>query len=137
MRMMRGAIVAALLALLAAPGCGARKGAAGMVRSSVLGTYPKETAALLVLEIKKIRALRPDTPWIKDMAALADRQDGPFSEIIRRLGPEILGRLERLSLAVVPQNESVGYAVLAEGSFDGAKLREALGGSDSLTLAEA
>ena len=137
MRKMRGAIVAALLALLAAPGCGARKGAAGMVRSSVLGTYPKETAALLVLEIKKIRALRPDAPWIKDMAALADRQDGPFREIIGRLGPELMGRLERLSLAVVPRaDSSVGYAVLAEGSFDAAKLREALGGSDFLTLVE-
>ncbi|HKB06913.1 MAG TPA: hypothetical protein VKF61_01400 [Candidatus Polarisedimenticolia bacterium] len=137
MRKMRGAFVAALLALLAAPGCGARKGAAGMVRSSVLGTYPQETAALLVVEIKKIRALRPDTPWIKDMAALADRQDGPFREIIGRLGPELMGRLERLSLAVVPQaDSSVGYAILAEGSFDAAKLREALGGSDSLTLVE-
>jgi len=130
-------MIAALLALLAAPGCGARKGAAGMVRSSILGTYPKETAALLVLEVKKIRALRPDAPWIKDMAALADRQDGPLHEIIRRVGPEILGRLERLSLAVVPRaNSSVEYAILAEGSFDGAKLREALGGGDFLTLVE-
>jgi hypothetical protein len=137
MRTMRGAMIAALLALLAAPGCGARKGAAGMVRSSVLGTYPKETTALLVLEVKKIRSLRPDTPWIKDMAALGDRQDGPFHEIIRRLGPEVLGRLERLSLAVVPRaNSSVEYAILAEGSFDGAKMREALGGGDSLTLVE-
>jgi len=138
MRTMRGAALAAALLLMAlAPGCEGRKGAAGMVRSSALGTFPQETAALLVLEIKKIRALHPDAPWLKDMASLADREEGPLREVLRRIGPDVLARLDRLSLAVVPRTDrGVGYAVLAEGSFDGAKLREQLGGSDLQTVVE-
>jgi hypothetical protein len=137
MRTMRAAVATALFLLAIAPGCGARKGAAGMVRSSSLGVFPKESVALLVLEVRKIRALRPDTPWLKDMASFADREDGPFQQIIRRLGPDVLARLERLSLAVVPRPERlVGYAVMAEGTFDAAKMRESLGGSDFLTLVE-
>jgi hypothetical protein len=137
MRTMHGAAVAVTMSLLVMSGCGGRKGAAGMVRSSALGTFPRDTAALLVLEVKKVRALHPDVPWIKDMASLADREGGPFQEVIRRLGPDVLARLERLSLAVVPQpDRMVGYAVLAEGAFDGARVREALGGADRLTLVE-
>lgn len=137
MRTMRGAALAAALGVLAASGCGGRKGAAGAVRSSAIGTYPRESVALLVLEIKKIRGMRPDTPWLKDMASLADREGGPFQEITRRLGPEFLARLDRLSLAVVPRpDRTVGYGILAEGEFDGAKVREALGDSDVLTLVE-
>ena len=135
MRTMRAVVATALLLLAASPGCGARKGAAGLVRSSSLGTFPRESVALLVLEVGKIRALRPDTPWLKDMASLADREDGPFQQIIKRLGPDVLARLQRLSLAVVPRPERiVGFAVLAEGAFEAAKMREALGGSDFLTL---
>jgi hypothetical protein len=108
------------------------------VRSSVLGTYPRETAALLVLEVNKIRALRPDTPWLKDMAALSGRQGGAVAEILHRLGPDVLARLDRLSLAVVPKpDHTVAYGVLAEGTFDGAKVKEALGGDNLLTLVEA
>jgi hypothetical protein len=131
------AAAAALFLLAAAPGCGGGKGAARVVRSSALGTYPQDTVALLVLEVKKIRALRPDAPWLKDMASLAGREGGPFQEITRRLGPEFLEHLDRLSLAVVPRPDKiVGYGILAEGTFDGAKVREALGGSDVLTLVE-
>ncbi len=132
----RAAVAAALCILVAA--CSGRKGAAGLVRSSAIGTYPRESVALLVLEIKKIRALRPDTPWIKDMASLADREGGPLAVITRRLGPDVLEHLDRLSVAVMPQPDHlIGYGILAEGTFDGAKVREALGGSDLLTLVEA
>src|SRR6266540_1390442 len=137
MRTMRGAALAAALGVLVATGCGGRRGAAGEVRSSALGTYPRESVALLVLEIKKIRGMRPDTPWLKDMAALANRQGGPFQEVIHRLGPEFLARLDRLSLAVVPRpDRTAAYGILAEGTFDGVKVRQALGDNDVLTLAE-
>jgi len=132
----RAALVTAL-ALLAGAGCTGRKGAAGLVRSSALGTYPRETAALLVMEVGKIRTLHPDTPWLKDLAALSGRQGGAVAEIVHRLGPDFLERLDRLSLAVVPgRDRTLAYGVLAEGTFDGAKVRETLGGDALLTLVE-
>jgi len=137
MRTMRAAVPAVLCLLAAVPACGGRKGAAGMVRSSALGTFPQDSVALLVLEVRKIRALHGDTPWLKDVAALADRQDGPFGDIIRRLGTDVLQQVDRLSLAIAPRPDRlVAYAVMAEGAFDGAKVRDALGGSDLLTLVE-
>jgi hypothetical protein len=138
MRMkLRAALATALALLAAAPACSGRKGAAGLVRSSALGTYPRESAALLVMEVKKIRMLHPDTPWLKNMAALSGREGGAVAEIMHRLGPDVLARLDRLSLAVVPRpDHTIAYAVLAEGTFDGAKVREALGGDNLLTMVE-
>lgn len=139
--MMRGtrarAVVVALL-VLAAVACGQKKGAAGLVRSSALGTYPKETVALLVLEVKKVRKLGADLPWVKDLASVARSEGSPLREVTKRLGEETVAQVDRLSLAIVPQDDQrVGYGVLAEGSFDAAKVREALGGQDLLTVVEA
>src|SRR5256885_6728433 len=134
----RAALATALAFLAAAPGCSGRKGAAGLVRSSALAVYPRETAALLVMEVHKIRALHPDTPWLKDMASLSGRNGGAVAEILRRLGPDVLRRLDRLSLAVVPRpDHTIAYGVLAEGTFDGPKVREALGADTLLSLVEA
>src|SRR3989442_11129371 len=102
MRTMHAAVAAVLCLLAAVPACGGRKGAAGMVRSSALGTFPQDSVALLVVEVRKIRALHGDTPWLKDVAALADRQDGPFRDIIRPLGTDVLQQGDRLSLPVAP-----------------------------------
>jgi len=91
----------------------------------------------MVMEVKKIRAFHPDTPWMKEMASRSGRQGGAIAGILTRLGPEVLSRLDRLSLAVVPRpDRTVAYGVLAEGTFDGPKVREALGGESSLTLIE-
>ena len=59
------ALAAALGILALASACGRKGGAAGVVRASVLGTYPKESVALLVLEVKKVRTLGEDVPWMK------------------------------------------------------------------------
>jgi hypothetical protein len=134
----RGALATALALLASAPACTGRKGAAGLVRSSALGTFPRETTALLVMEVGKVRTLHPDTPWLKNMAALSGREGGAVAQILHRLGPDVLARLDRLSLAVVPRpDRPLAYGVLAEGTFDGAKVREALGGENLLTLVEA
>ncbi len=128
----------AVLGLLAAAGCGQRKGAAGLVKSSTLGTYPKETVALLVIEVRKVRKLGADLPWMKDLAAVAESDGGPFKDIIERFGRDIMAQVDRISLAVVPSDdESLAYGVLAEGSFDPAKTRQALGGQEILTVVEA
>jgi len=139
MRLERRAPFAVALALLAAAaGCSGRKGAAGLVRSSPLGTYPRESAALLVVEVKKIRTLRPDAPWIRDLAALPGRQEGLPAAVLRRLGPDVLEKLDRLSLAIVPRpDRTVGYGVLAEGPFDAERMRQDLGGGSLMTLVEA
>lgn len=133
----RRAAVAALL-VLAALACSQKKGAAGLVKSSALGTFPKETAALLVIEIKKVKKLGSDLPWVRNLASMAEGDGGPFKDIVQRLGKETLSQIDRLSLAVVPGIDGrVSYGVLAEGSFDTVKMREATGGQDILTLVEA
>ncbi len=118
----------ALLTWLLVCACGSGRGAAGWVRSSPLGTYPKESVALMVLEVRRARAVGQETPWIKRLASYAEEQGGPFREVTRRLGPEVLEHLDRMS---------VGYALLAEGTFDAPKIRQALGGTDLLTIVEA
>jgi hypothetical protein len=135
---MRARVLVVALVVLAAAGCGQKKGAAGLVKSSALGTFPKETVALLVIEIKKVRKLGADLPWVKDLASVAESEGGPFKEVIERLGRDTLEQVNRLSLAVVPSDDDrLGYGVLAEGSFDTAKMRQALGGQDVLTVVEA
>ncbi len=138
MRSSRRKALAAALGLVAlASGCGRKGGAAAVVRASVIGTYPKESVALLVLEVKKVRALGGDVPWMKKLAALADEEGGPLQEVVKRLGAETVDQLGRLSVAVVPDaGHHIAYGVLAEGSFDPAKIRAALEGRDVLTLVE-
>jgi len=134
----RGVLAAALGVAALAPGCGQRGGAAGIVRASAIGTYPKESVALLVLEVKKVRTLGGQAPWMKRLASLADEPGGPFQEAVKRLGADTIERLNRLSVAVVPDTGNrVAYGILAEGAFDPGRLREALGGQDLLTLVEA
>ena len=131
------AAVAALL-VLAALACNQKKGAAGLVKSSAIGTFPKETAGLLVIEIKRVKKLGADLPWVQKIASLADSDGGPLKDMLQRFGKDTLSQIDRLSLAVVPASENrVGYGVLAEGSFDRAKMKEAIGGQDLLTLVEA
>src|SRR5215510_222276 len=89
-RMRFGILAVAIPAFLAIVCCGGRRGAAGVVSSSELGTYPKETVALLVLEVKRVRTQAPEIPWVKNLAGLADRDDGPFREVLHRLGPDVL-----------------------------------------------
>jgi hypothetical protein len=135
----RPAALLLLTALLGTmvPACSGRRGAAGLVRSSSLRTYPQDTAALLVLEVKKIRSGGPDPSWITNLASMAGRDQGPIADTLRRLAPHILKDLDRLSLAVVPRGEhGVGYGVLAEGNYGEGKLRQALGGQGLLTLVE-
>ena len=135
---MRVRVLVVALGVLAAAGCGQKKGAAGLVKSSALGTFPKETVALLVIEIKKVRKLGADLPWVKDLASVAESEGGPFKVVIERLGRDTVEQVNRLSLAVVPTDDDrLGYGVLAEGSFDAAKMRQALGGQDLLTVVEA
>ena len=132
------ALAAALGILALASACGRKGGAAGVVRASVLGTYPKESVALLVLEVKKVRTLGEDVPWMKRLASLAEEEGGPFQEVVKRLGADTIDQLGRLSMAVVPDaGHGVAYGILAEGSFDPVKIRAALGGRDLLTLVEA
>ena len=131
------ALVAAL-GLLAAAGCGQKRGAAGLVKSSALGTYPKETVALLVIEVKKVRKLGADLPWVKELAAAAESDGGPLKDMIERFGRDTMTQVDRISLAVVPSGDDrLGYGVLAEGTFDPAKMRQALGGQEILTVVEA
>ena len=132
----RAVVVA--LGVLAALACNQKKGAAGLVRSSALGTFPKESAGLLVIEIKKVKKLDADLPWVQKLAAIADSDGGQFKDILQRFGKDTLSQIDRLSLAVVPTKENrVGFGVLAEGAFDAAKMKEAIGGEDILTLVEA
>ncbi len=119
-----------------APGCARDTGGAAIVRKSALGALPTETVGLLVLEVRALRALKRTSSWMEEMAAITD-QEGPFREVRDRFGLETLKRLDRIGLAVVPgPDDRVAYGIVAEGSFDPAKIREALGGQDLVTLVE-
>ena len=128
-------LLAALGALLAMPpGCVRARTAATVVQTSALAAFPKESVAVLVLDIQSLRALDAVSRWMEEMGAAAE-QEGAFREVKERFGMEMLKKLTRLGLALVPRPDStIGYALLAEGDFDPARLKEVLGGQEIMTF---
>jgi hypothetical protein len=106
------------------------------VRNGALGALPRESVALLVLEVKALRAREPVAAWLRDAASGAGRQEA-LEQVRTRFGAQVIDRLERLSLAILPlEGVTMGWVVLAEGAFDEAAVREAIGGQEILTLFE-
>src|SRR5882672_10002429 len=88
--------------------------AATMVRTSALATLPRESVALLVLEVKALRDRGALAAWMRDLASGAEKQEA-LQQIKARFGPQIIDKLDRLALAIVPIGGSrMGYAILAE-----------------------
>ena len=109
---------------------------ASEVRGSALGAHPKGSVALVVLEVKSLREGSGFAAWMQSLASRLEKQEA-LQQIKARFGPQIVDRLDRLSLAVAPMGDSrMGYAVIAEGRYEEAALRQSLGGQDSLTLLE-
>jgi hypothetical protein len=137
--MKRPVLILTLLLLAAAGGQGClqpRQTAATVVEQSPLRTLPQQSVGLLVLEVRSLRDRRPVAAWLSDLASRAE-QEGAFQELMERFGKEIINQLDRVALAAVPlQEEQLGFGLLAEGEFDEATLREALGGGEILTLLE-
>jgi hypothetical protein len=132
------AVGIAMLAAGLALGC-AREAddGASRVRHSALATLPRESVALLVLEVKSLRGLPAFTAWAKDFQEQAAKEEGPYRELSRKLGTDVLAKIDRLGLAIVPlSGEHLGYGLMAEGSFDEAALRGALGGQEIFTFVE-
>jgi hypothetical protein len=138
---MRRIAPVATLALIAAAcfaqGCLERRpSAATVVSGSLLADLPRESVGLLVVQVSSLRDRGPVAAWLADLAARSDRE-GVFEMLMERAGPEILDRLDRIALAAVPlEGERLGFALLAEGGFDGAALRASLGGEETLTVLE-
>ncbi|HET6277385.1 MAG TPA: hypothetical protein VFG08_01230 [Candidatus Polarisedimenticolia bacterium] len=110
--------------------------AATLVKRSPLRVLPQQSVGLLVLDVRTLRDRRPVAAWLSDLAARTERE-GAFQALMERFGGQILSQLDRVALAAVPmQDEQLGFGLLAEGEFDEATLREALGGSDILTVLE-
>jgi len=127
------AAAAAVLALLPW-GCARRETGATIVRSSALGALPKESVAVIVLEVKSLRGLQAFARFTEEIASEADRE-GPLKGLRERFGADLIQKVDRLGLAIVPQpGNAVGYGILAEGSFDEAEMRQALGGGETLSL---
>jgi hypothetical protein len=90
---------------------------------------------LLVVEVKALRVPEPGVPWMQEMARIAE--EGPFREIKERFGMDAFKDLDRIGLAIVPQADNkVAYGIVAEGAFDGEKMRQALGGQEIVTMIE-
>jgi hypothetical protein len=131
-----GALVLALAAFSLAGGCAGPETAATVLQKSALAALPRESVAVLVLDIRSLKALEAVSRWMEEMAAAAE-QEGAFREVKDRFGTEALKRLTRVGLALVPRpDRTLGYALLAEGDFDAARLKEALGGQEILTFIE-
>ncbi len=133
-----GRWVAAAIVFALVPGCSGHQPPSGatVVRSSALASLPRDSSALLVLEIKTLKGLGGYGRFMADMAKLTEGQ-GALKDLQQRLGTETLARIDRLGLAILPlPGGKAGYAILAEGTMEEPKLREALGGQDSLMLQE-
>jgi hypothetical protein len=127
MTLVAGAVVA---------GCARDRTGATVVRQGLLGALPRESVALLVIEVRALGRARASSSWMRELAAAAD--EGPFREIRDRFGTEAFGAVDRIGLAVVPRPDNkVAYGVVAEGSFDRRGMVGALGGEDLLTVQEA
>ena len=123
---------AAVLAAACArpPRTGAR-----IVSEGSLRALPKESVGLLVLEVGSLRRLKATARWMQELSLAAD--EGPFRQVKDRFGAGLLKDLDRIGLAVVPQPAGpAGWALVAEGAFDEAKVKEALAGQEILTLVE-
>lgn len=130
------ASLAALLGLLAAA-CARRESGATIVRASSVGALPRDSVALLVVDFRALARAAPDSRWMRDMAQVAEEK-GPFRTVRERFGEETLRDLRRIGLAIVPRPDNrLEYGLVAEGPFDAARLRSALGGQETATLEEA
>ncbi len=133
------ALAAAALGAVLLHRCGRVVEATGatVVRNGSLGALPRASVALFVLEVKALRSREPVAAWLRDAASGAGRQEA-LDQIRTRFGSHLIDRLERLSLAILPlDGAAMGWAILAEGAFDEAEVREAIGGQEILTLFEA
>lgn len=131
------AVAAAVLLGVAAAGCARDEATgAGMVRRSALAAFPKRSVALLVLEVRPLRALPAFDRFVKEFSTAAG-EETLLRGLSERLGPETFGLVERVSLAIVPQSDNrVGYAIVAEGRFDAKALGTRLGDREVLTVLE-
>ncbi len=131
-----GAALLALLAFLAAA-CARRETGATIVRASTVGALPRESVALLVVDLRALGQAAPAARWMREMAEVAE-QEGPFRTVRERFGEETLRDLHRLGVAIVPRPDNrLEYGLVAEGPFEPARLRSALGGQEMATLEEA
>ncbi|MFQ5877561.1 MAG: hypothetical protein ACE5JH_07735 [Acidobacteriota bacterium] len=131
---MRRRIAALAVAAALSAACAREMSGAAAVRSSALGALPAPSVGLLVVEVHSLKDLRAASGWIREMAAAADRSP-LFRRVKERLGRRTLRRVGRLGLAVAPEDGGgITYALLLEGSFGEARLREALGGAEIFTF---
>jgi hypothetical protein len=137
--MKRPPLILTLVVLAVAVGQGClqpRQTAATLVQQSPLRALPQQSVGLLVLEVRSLRDRRPVAAWLSDLATRAE-QEGAFQELMERFGKQIISQLDRVALAAVPlEEEQLGFGLLAEGEFDEATMRKAIGGIDILTLLE-
>lgn len=109
---------------------------ATVVSGGALRALPKESVGLLVVQVDSLRRLQAVSRWMEEMAQAAE--EGTFRQVKDRFGMELLEKVDRMGLAIVPRPDgALGWALVVEGRFDEARLRQALGGQDILTLVEA
>jgi hypothetical protein len=131
-----GILLALLLGGLASACARGAPGMSDRIQASALRHLPKESVGIAVVEMKALREREAAERWLEDLAA--DLDAAPSFKMIRQaLGPDVLQKVDRVALALVPQESGgTGYAVLAEGTFEEPRMRQLTGGQEVLTLVE-
>jgi len=131
-----GFLLSLLLCGLAVACARRAPGVSDRIRGSALRHLPRESVGLAVVEMKALREREAAERWLDDLAADLDATPS-FKMIRQALGPEVIRKVDRVALALVPQEGGgTGYAVLAEGTFEEARMRQLTGGQEILTLLE-
>ena len=136
-RVVRAAWAAAGLALaLAAGGACSRSAmdAATAVKQSDLRFLPENTAGLAVIEVARFEDKAAVGRWLEDFSKQSGA--GGLDRIRAVLGPDVLDRLDRLALALVPSSGATQYAVVAEGRFEEQTVKNLTGNGGIVTLVE-
>jgi hypothetical protein len=132
------ALVALLAAIVLAPFACAPKPttSTSVIRASSLRLLPSETVGLAVVEVARLHDRQAVGRWLDDLAGAAGQ--GAVADTVRAtLGKDLLERVDRIALALVPGPAGLtSYALLAEGRFDEAKMKTLTGGQEILTIIE-
>ena len=132
-----GTLAGILLVTVLVPGCTREMSGAAVLRTSAMNALPAESIGLVVFQIDRFRRLKPVSDWMKDAAGAEGQPDGAIAAAFKGLGDEVLGSVNRLGLAIVPEpSGGMTYGAVLEGDFGGEEIREVFRDGEIVTFFE-